>query len=69
MSEKIESFLIREPGNTFSLWFCRGPGKCTLGTKKRTKLSKQNKHCADCVKGADNEMLQELMYRIKRGDA
>lgn len=50
----------------FKMWACRGAGRgCTRNTHRAKKA-----HCADCV-GADdpNETLEQLMARMKRGDA
>lgn len=67
--KNLDSFLIRELDGSLAMYFCRGPGKCTLGTKKRKKLSLQNKACPDCVKGDEQETLGAVANRISRGDA
>lgn len=65
----LDAMLHKEPDGTFSLYFCRGPGKCGKTVNERKKLSRKKRTCEDCVKGRDNETLEELMNRINRGDA
>lgn len=67
-TRELDAMLHREPDGTFSMYFCRGPGKCTTGTKKRTKLSAAGKVCRDCIKGDERDTLQDVADRIERGD-
>jgi hypothetical protein len=68
-TKKLDATLHKEPDGTFSLYFCRGEGKCTRTEYERQKMSRQKRKCPDCVKGNDNETLGELAERLERGDS
>lgn len=68
MSEKLESFLVKD-GGRFELYFCRGEGKCTKKPSEKMRMSRLKKRCSDCVRGNDDETLEQLQARLNRGDA
>lgn len=66
---KLDAMLHKERDGTFSMYFCRGPGKCAKTVTERKKLSRKKRTCEDCVKGDGSETLEHLMLRMNRGDA
>lgn len=65
----LEATLHREADGTFAMYFCRGDGRCTKPRSERMKMSRLHQVCSDCVKGKEDETLEELATRIQRGDA
>lgn len=65
----LESIMERiKPGSDpdcFAMWACRGAGR---GCKRNSHRDKKV-HCADCVLADENETLEQLKTRLKRGDA
>jgi hypothetical protein len=66
---KLDAMLHKERDGTFSMYFCRGPGKCVKTVAERKKLSRKKRVCEDCVKGDESETLEHLVRRMNRGDA
>jgi len=71
MAEEPTLSMILErvrPGATsdcFKLWACRGEGKgCGRNTFRSKKV-----HCDDCVETDPRETLEQLVWRIQKGDA
>ncbi len=69
MMADIEFILERiKQGDTvdcFQMWACRGEGKGC----KRNRHREKSKHCEDCILPDENETLENLKARLKRGDA
>lgn len=65
----VNATLHQERDGTFSMYFCRGAGKCTKTEYERKKMSRKKQVCSDCVKGDDNESIQDVLDRINKGDA
>lgn len=66
---KLDAMLHKERDGTFSMYFCRGAGKCAKTVNERKKLSRKQRVCEDCVKGDEAETLEHLVQRMNRGDA
>lgn len=49
----------------FAMWACRGAGRGC----KRNATRARKKHCDDCVAARNDETLEQLLARMKRGDA
>jgi hypothetical protein len=71
MTRKLDATLVRDPDapDGFALYFCRGAGKCTRTEAEKKKLSRKNRACPDCVRGREEETLEQLAERIAKGDA
>ena len=70
MSKKqLGATLHKEKDGTFTLYFCRGPGKCTKTELEKMKMSRLHKKCHDCVVGQDEQTLGDIDNQITRGDA
>lgn len=68
MLKNIDSFLVKERGQ-FSLFFCRGPGKCTKSESQKWRMSRLKQKCQDCLKGEDHQTIGEVATKLERGDA
>lgn len=66
---KLTGLLHKEKDGTFSMYFCRGAGKCTKTLYEQKKMSRKKQVCGDCIKGEDGETLENVLTRINRGDA
>jgi hypothetical protein len=68
-SPKLEMIMERVgPGNkpeSFRMWACRGAGRGC----QRNKHRNVTRHCDDCVPADDDETLEQLDARMRRGDA
>lgn len=49
--------------DAYQLWACRGEAK---GCRKHQR---KKRHCANCILPDENDTLEEVMTRLKRGDA
>lgn len=68
-AKKLDATLHRERDGTFSMYFCRGPGKCTKTQLEKMRMSRLHKVCRDCIKGDDEQTLGEIDGKLARGDA
>lgn len=66
---KLDATLHKEADGSFALYFCRGEGKCTKTKYERQKMLRKKQVCKDCIKGDENETLEQVLQRINRGDA
>lgn len=70
---KLDMFLVRdkrsEDGSGFTLWACRGPGKCTRKTSEKMRLNRLHQHCPDCIRPKLADTLADTLKKIERGDA
>lgn len=66
---KLDATLHKERDGTFVMYFCRGEGKCTKTEYERKKMSRKKQVCSDCIKGRDDQTLEEILQQINRGDA
>lgn len=54
----------RSPEN-FKLWVCRGEGRGC----KRNRYRTTKKHCEDCYEPAETDTIEQVMQKMKRGNA
>lgn len=66
---RLDATLHKERDGTFVMLFCRGEGKCTKTESQRRSMSKHGRKCSDCYEGRPDETLEQVLARIKQGDA
>lgn len=65
---KPHGIIHKEVDGSYTMYFCRGAGRCLVTDNEMLEMSRKNEVCQDCIRGLPNETVEEVLARIRGTD-